>query len=78
MRTLFRRCTKDYKIPNSEVIIEEGTLIFIPIHSIQMDPDIFPDPEKFDPERFTPEKKKLMHPCYWMPFGEGPRKCLGN
>lgn len=78
MRALFRRCTKDYKIPHTEVVIEKGTLIFIPIHSIQMDPEIFPEPEKFDPERFTPDKKKNMHPCQWMPFGEGPRKCLGN
>ncbi|CAH0728504.1 unnamed protein product, partial [Brenthis ino] len=77
MRALFRRCTKDYKIPHTEIVIEKGTLIFIPIHSIQMDPDIFSDPEKFDPERFTPDKKKNMHPCHWMPFGEGPRKCLG-
>ncbi|XP_045537777.1 probable cytochrome P450 6a14 [Papilio machaon] len=77
MRSLFRRCTKEYRLPNSDVIIEEGTLVFIPIQAIQMDPDIFPDPEKFDPERFSPEKKAKMHPCHWMPFGEGPRKCLG-
>ncbi|XP_034834202.1 probable cytochrome P450 6a14 isoform X1 [Maniola hyperantus] len=77
MRALFRRCTKDYKLPNSDVVIEEGTQVFVPAHAIQMDPDIFPDPETFDPERFTPERKKTMHPCHWMPFGEGPRKCLG-
>ncbi|CAK1542623.1 unnamed protein product [Leptosia nina] len=77
MRALFRRCNRDYKVPNTDLVIEAGTLIFIPIHAIQMDPDIFEDPEKFDPERFTPEKKGKMHPCHWMPFGEGPRKCLG-
>lgn len=78
MRALFRRCTKEYKLPNSEVVIEEGTLVFVPINAIQMDPDIFPEPEKFKPERFSPDNKKNMHPCHWMPFGEGPRKCLGN
>ncbi|VVC90586.1 unnamed protein product [Leptidea sinapis] len=76
MRALFRRCTKDFRLPDSDVVIEEGTLVFIPIHSIQMDPDIFDDPQRFDPERFTPERKVKMHPCHWMPFGEGPRKCL--
>ncbi|XP_046971680.1 probable cytochrome P450 6a14 [Vanessa cardui] len=77
MRALFRRCTKEYKLPNSEVTIDEGTLVFVPIHAIQMDPDIFPDPERFEPDRFSQENKKNMHPCHWMPFGEGPRKCLG-
>ncbi|CAG9565553.1 unnamed protein product [Danaus chrysippus] len=77
LRSLFRGCTKEYRIPDSDVTIEEGTLVLIPIHSIQMDPEIFQDPETFDPERFSPERKKLIHPCHWMPFGEGPRKCLG-
>ncbi|XP_047512689.1 probable cytochrome P450 6a13 [Pieris napi] len=77
LRALFRRCNKDYKLPDSDLVIENGTLVFVPIQSIQMDPDIFEDPERFDPERFAPEKKAKMHPCIWMPFGEGPRKCLG-
>ncbi|KAI5633032.1 cytochrome p450 domain-containing protein [Phthorimaea operculella] len=76
MRALFRKCSQNYKLPDN-LTIEEGTLVFMPIHSIQMDPDIFPNPEKFEPERFSPENKAKMHPCHWMPFGEGPRKCLG-
>lgn len=78
MRALFRRCNKEYKLPNSNLVIEKGTLVFVPIHAIHMDPEIFPNPEKFDPERFTPENKARLHPCHWMPFGEGPRKCLGE
>ncbi|XP_041969448.1 cytochrome P450 6a2-like [Aricia agestis] len=77
MRALFRRCTKDYLIPGTNVTIEKGTLIFIPIQAIQMDPEYFPNPQEFQPERFSPGNKKKLHPCVWMPFGEGPRKCLG-
>ncbi|XP_072929801.1 probable cytochrome P450 6a13 [Epargyreus clarus] len=77
LRALFRRCTKDYKLPNSDLVIEEGTLVFMPIAAIQMDPEIFPKPEVFDPERFSPENKAKIHQCHWMPFGEGPKKCLG-
>ncbi|XP_063367313.1 probable cytochrome P450 6a14 [Cydia amplana] len=77
MRALFRRCTKSYKMPNSDLVIDKGTLLFVPNQAIQMNPEIFPEPQKFDPDRFAPENKSKMHPCHWMPFGEGPRKCLG-
>ncbi|XP_028176554.1 cytochrome P450 6k1-like isoform X2 [Ostrinia furnacalis] len=77
MRAIFRRCTKDYRLPGTDLVIEKDTLVFVPCNSIQMDPEIFPEPHKYNPERFSPENKAKLHPCHWMPFGEGPRKCLG-
>lgn len=72
-----RVCTKTYTIPNSDVILEPGTSVQIPIRGIQMDAEYFPDPEKFDPERFNKEAIAKRPEFAHFPFGEGPRICIG-
>nr|CAH7754535.1 unnamed protein product [Callosobruchus chinensis] len=72
-----RVCTKRYQIPGTDIFIEEGTRVNIPIHAIHRDPEFYPDPDKFDPERFNDENKSKRHPYAFMPFGEGPRICIG-
>ncbi|RZC36133.1 p450 domain containing protein [Asbolus verrucosus] len=74
---LTRTCTKDYTIPNTSIRIKKGVEVGIPVIAIHTDPEYYPDPMRFDPERFSEENKKMRHTFTWIPFGEGPRLCIG-
>ncbi|CAB3366382.1 Hypothetical predicted protein [Cloeon dipterum] len=74
---LARECTKRYTIPDSDVQIDIGDIINIPIYGLHQDPKYFPNPEVFNPDRFTEEAKKTRPAFTYLPFGEGPRQCIG-
>lgn len=73
-----RVCNKEYRIPGTEIVLEAGTRITIPIHGIHRDPEYYPEPEKFDPERFSEECKSQRPSFSFLAFGEGPRICIGE
>lgn len=75
---LMRKANEDYVIANTNMKIDEGTSVFIPNYSFHMDAQYFPDPEKFNPDRFTKENVESRHSLTFLPFGEGPRICIGN
>lgn len=75
---LIRKANEDYEIPNTKMKIDKGTQVIICNYAIHMDPRYFPDPEKFDPERFSRGNIESRHQFAYLPFGEGPRNCIGN
>ncbi|KAF5286957.1 hypothetical protein FQR65_LT12416 [Abscondita terminalis] len=72
-----RVCVEDYKMPDAGVTLERGARILIPIYAIHHDPDYYPNPDVFDPERFSEENVGKRHSCVYLPFGAGPRICIG-
>ena len=73
---LERTCTKDYKIPNSKIVIKKGQKVQINRMGISYDPKYFPDPEKFNPENFSKENRALRDPYTFLGFSQGPRNCI--
>uniref|UniRef100_A0AAT9UTF6 Cytochrome P450 6PZ15 n=1 Tax=Maconellicoccus hirsutus TaxID=177089 RepID=A0AAT9UTF6_MACHI len=75
---LVRECTQTYKIPDSKTIIEQGTPVVISILGIHHNEKYYEKPNDFYPEHFT-EQAKSKRPNYaYLPFGEGPRICIGE
>jgi cytochrome P450 len=58
--------------------LPEGTMIYMPIYSLHRHTKLWDDPDCFDPERFTPERKAKYARTQYMPFGFGPRTCIGS
>jgi cytochrome P450 len=55
-----------------------GDRLWIAPFVLHRRPAWFPDPERFDPDRWTPEREKAIPRYAYMPFGGGPRVCIGN
>ncbi|XP_043834897.1 cytochrome P450 4F2-like [Dromiciops gliroides] len=75
--SVFRRCTKDIKLPDSR-IIPKGTICFISIFGTHHNPTVWPNPEVFDPYRFDSQNDQKISPLAFIPFSAGPRNCIGQ
>lgn len=76
-----RYCNKNYLYDDgrgTQFVIEKGQVILIPSYCIQRDPRYFPDPDRFDPERFNEANRAQINTSAYIPFGVGPRNCIGS
>ncbi len=71
---LNRECTVDYPVPDSDLTIKKGTSIIISLFGMLRDPKYFPDPDTFRPDRYV---SKDFNETAYIPFGDGPRNCIG-
>uniref|UniRef100_A0A8C1F4L0 unspecific monooxygenase n=2 Tax=Cyprinus carpio TaxID=7962 RepID=A0A8C1F4L0_CYPCA len=59
------------------VTIPKDTLVGIPTYVLCRDPQLWESPDEFRPERFSPESKSVINQYAFLPFGLGPRNCIG-
>jgi cytochrome P450 len=58
--------------------IEAGSHVFVSPYMVHRNPAFWPDPERFDPDRFGAGADQGRHMCAYIPFGAGPRRCIGE
>lgn len=69
--------TKNYIIPGTNIKLEKGTAVKVPLLALHHDEKYYSNPNHFDPERFNDENKGNIVPGTYAPFGDGPRNCVG-
>ncbi|KAK7788572.1 hypothetical protein R5R35_000158 [Gryllus longicercus] len=75
-----KTCTRATELRGADGVacrVEPGTLVVIPVRALHHDPAFYPEPLRFDPGRWAPGNRERLVKYTYLPFGEGPRICLG-
>lgn len=77
---MFRLAMEDVplEIDGEKVVLPAGIELAIIPYYIHRDERLYPDPERFDPDRFDLKNSELRHSFAYIPFGGGPRNCIGQ
>lgn len=72
---MMRETGRDYTFSGTNLTVEKGTLVLIPLLALHRDPDIFENPMEFIPERFLDSAtgNGKAKGSFYLPFGDGPR-----
>lgn len=68
--THVRKCSKEFKIPNSNIVIPEDAMVLMCTNAFHNDERFFENPTKFDPERFSEQNVKKHNPFAYLPFSK--------
>ncbi|MFD8229441.1 cytochrome P450 [Streptomyces massasporeus] len=71
-----RTVTRDTELHGQH--LRRGTTLLISPYALHRNPELFPDPDQFDPDRWTPQRAHTTQRGALIPFGTGPRKCIGD
>lgn len=74
---LQRSAKSEYTLPGTDVPIMKGREVWINPQAMHFSEEHYQTPYKFNPEHFSPEAKSKRHPYAFLPFGQGPRGCIG-
>ena len=58
--------------------VQAGDMLAVGIYAVHRDPSLWNDPLVFDPDRFSPDNSKSRDRWQYLPFGAGPRSCIGD
>ena len=71
-----RAARRDIVLENEH--IRAGTTVYVPVYAVHRHEKLWSEPNRFDPSRFQPEAAKALDQFCYLPFGAGPRTCIGQ
>eukprot|EP00195_Chlamydomonas_chlamydogama_P006774 CAMPEP_0202905894 /NCGR_PEP_ID=MMETSP1392-20130828/36493_1 /ASSEMBLY_ACC=CAM_ASM_000868 /TAXON_ID=225041 /ORGANISM="Chlamydomonas chlamydogama, Strain SAG 11-48b" /LENGTH=540 /DNA_ID=CAMNT_0049594191 /DNA_START=120 /DNA_END=1742 /DNA_ORIENTATION=- len=76
---LFRQLEEDLTVAGTNITLPKGTKLEVSLYSVMRDPAVWKEPLQFRPERFLPDQPEWnnTNPAGHVPFGGGPRMCIG-
>lgn len=73
-----RQLKEDIKLASGNHIVPAGCTVVVGTYMLHRNPDLYPEPNKYDPDNFLPERQASRHYYGFVPFSAGPRSCVGK